>query len=539
MTDNPTRTVGEALVDLIVAAEISTVFGIPGVHSVDLYRGLVNRSLRHVLPRHEQGAGFMADGYARATGRPAACFVITGPGVTNIATAMGQAMADSVPMLVVATTLDRGDLGRRRGRLHEITDQRAVAAPLSVAAFTLDDPLTAPAVARAALARLHAGRPGPVYLEVPLDVLRAPALGDWTADPPPLRPAPDTDAIKAAAAHLAKAQRPCLLAGGGAVFAGQRITALAERLNAPVITTTAGKGTLPFDHPFDAGTALATEAGQHLLAESDLVLVVGSGLSETDSWGERLRFGGTVIRVDVAPDALADPWHPADLSINGDAAVVAGALLTALGNQPTASSLDAAAKRAASVRAAEGMAGRPLADLHRKALAAVRKALPDHALFVSDMTQSGYAAVREFPIGQPSRHLHPSGYGTLGFALPAAIGAAIAAPDRPVVALEGDYGFQFTAPELATAVQEGVDLCLILWDNAALGEIRDDMTNRGVTPVATNVVNPDLVRLTEAYGATAERVGTADALHDAVVAAGRRGGVNVVVVDEAQMIGSD
>ena len=339
LTENSNRTVGEALVDLLVAAEISTVFGIPGVHSVDLYRGLVNRSLRHILPRHEQGAGFMADGYARATGRPAACFVITGPGLTNIATAMGQAMADSIPMLVVATTLDRGDLGRRRGRLHEITDQRSVAAPLSVAAFTLDDPLTAPAIARAALARLHAGRPGPVYLEVPLDVLCAPAHGDWTSDPPPLRPAPAKDAIHAAAERLAQAEKPCLLVGGGGAFAGPAITALAERLNAPVITTTAGKGLLPVDHPLDVGAALATEAGHQFLAESDLVLAIGSGLSETDTWGDRLQFGGALIRVDISADALADPWHPASLSIEGDAAAVAQDLMTALGNRPAAGSI--------------------------------------------------------------------------------------------------------------------------------------------------------------------------------------------------------
>ena len=169
----------------------------------------------------------------------------------------------------------------------------------------------------------------------------------------------------------------------------------------------------------------------------------------------------------------------------------------------------------------------------------MRRAVPDDVIFVSDMTQPGYAAVRDFPMGRPGRHLHPSGYGTLGYALPAAIGAAIAAPDRPVVALEGDYGFQFTAPELATAVQEGIDLCLILWDNTALGEIRDNMTDRGVTPIATKVINPDLVQLAEAYGITACRVGTSDALHDAVIAARTRGGVNVIVVDEPQMVSAD
>ncbi len=515
-----TRTTGEALVELLEAWEVDTLFGVPGVHNVELYRGLQRVRLRHVLPRHEQAAGFMADGFARASGRPAACFVITGPGLTNITTALGQAFSDSVPMLVIATVLERAELGLGRGRLHEIARQREVAAPLAGLAETALRPEALPELVARAMAGFRCGRPRPAYIEVPLDLLAAPASGDWRPVALPGPPPTTADHLREAAELLAAASRPAIVFGGGAIGLGDLALALVERLGAPAATTVAAKGLLPPAHPLHPGATLSSSAVRAFLAERDLLLVLGSELAETDLWADRLEFRGRLIRVDLDPDRLADPRHPADLAVGADVGAFVRGLLPLL----PGSERDAEVGK---LREAARGEGGELAARHRRVLDAVRRATPSETVFTSDMTQIAYTANAVFPVPAPRRWLHPVGFGTLGWALPAAIGAALARPGTPVVAIVGDYGFQYSLAELATAVELDLPLVVLLWDNAALGQIRDEMQGRGMRPVATRLRNPDFPALARAMGAKAAGPRSLEELEAALADALAAGGVHL------------
>ncbi len=242
-------TCGQAVMALIEAYGVDTVFGIPGVHTLELYKGLAGTSIRHVLVRHEQAAGFAADGYARASGRPGVCLLITGPGVTNAATPIGQAYSDSVPMLVLSSVNATADLGMGRGRLHEITSQDAVTAPMTAFSKTALEPAEAPDLIARAFATFANARPRPVHISLPLDVLDAPADFEIAAREPPPPPGPAPEAIEAAAGLIRGARRPVIIAGGGTVGCAAEVRRLAETVGAAVIPTAAAKGVVPDDHP--------------------------------------------------------------------------------------------------------------------------------------------------------------------------------------------------------------------------------------------------------------------------------------------------
>lgn len=247
-------TCGQFLVRQLEAWGVDTVFGIPGVHTVELYRGLPDSSIRHITPRHEQGAGFMADGYARASGKPGVCFVITGPGVTNILTAMAQAYADSIPMLVISSVTTRARLGRNGGYLHELTDQRAMTAGVTAFSHTLLDVDQLPAALTQAFAVFESQRPRPVHIELPLDVITAPADHlSLVCQPCFSRPAPDPQQLDLAAKRLGNAKHPLVLLGGGCIAAASEARILVDRLAAPAATTINAKGVLPDHHPLALG----------------------------------------------------------------------------------------------------------------------------------------------------------------------------------------------------------------------------------------------------------------------------------------------
>ena len=247
---------GEALVQLLEQYGIDTVFGIPGVHNLALYRGLGRSSITHVQARNEQGAGFMADGFARAGGRPGVCFVISGPGVTNAATPLGQAFADSIPVLMISAVTASHTHGQGWGALHEITDQEAVTRPLTAISATALSPEDLPALLGRAFTVFASQRPRPVHIGIPIDVLEMETDGNWKAVAPPARPSPDSKAVAAAARLLLDAARPSIYVGGGAVEAAASVTAIAERLNATVITSNAGKGVVPESHPLNVGGSI-------------------------------------------------------------------------------------------------------------------------------------------------------------------------------------------------------------------------------------------------------------------------------------------
>ncbi len=505
---------GEALVTLLERYGVDTVFGIPGVHTLALYKGLAKSKIRHVLVRHEQGAAFAADGYARASGKPGVACVITGPGVTNAATGVGQAYSDSVPMLMISSVNETWSLGQGTGRLHEMRDQRGLTAAItgfSATALTADQ---VPGLLAKAYSLFESERPRPVHIEIPLDVLEEAVAGDWPQRPGTGERQPAPAVLDQALDLLRKAERPLIIMGGGAMGAEKEVRALAEALQAPVQTTVAAKGVLPERHPLAAGSTLSLTAGQAFAAEADCVLVLGSELAETDLWAERLGLTGKIIRVDLDPDRLNDSYNPA-VAIAAHVRPTAAALAQGLSQKPAGGVAEgwgaAAVKRQ---RAACDAAAGPLMRRHNEVLARLRVALPENGMVLTDMTQIAYSGNVTFSVQEPRSWVHPQGYGTLGYALPAAIGAKLAAPERPVVALVGDAGFLYTLQEMATAVEERLPLLILLWNNDGLGQIRDDMIAQGYQQIGVSPRNPDYLALARAFGARAERAESLDGLAD-------------------------
>lgn len=509
---------GHAIISLLETYGVDTVFGIPGVHTLEFYRGIADRRMRHVGVRHEQGAGFIADGYARASGKPGVCCLITGPGLMNAATPLGQAFSDSVPVLVLCSVNARPDLGKGRGRLHEISDQRAAIAPLT--AFTrtvMTDREMAEAVADA-FAIFESKRPRPVVLEFPLDVLGAPADVGHPARQRAARPKAKPADLEAAAKLIDGAKLPLLLAGGGTVDCAPAVRAFLEKSGALGVTTTAGKGVIPASHPQALPSALLAEPVQQVLKDADVVIAVGTELSETDSWVDQLEIPGKIIRIDLDPFTLSRDYTPA-VAIEADAGATLEALTSLIkpGRRPDSD-------RIATVRRATMEGLTPLQRKHMKVLDALRAALPRDGIVVSDMTQIAYTANPYFPCEEPRCWFHPCGFGTLGYAMPAAIGAKIACPDRAVVAVAGDGGFLFTVQELGTAAELGLPLPILIWNNDAFGQIAQNMRDVGIPEIAVRQKNPDFQTLAQAYGIRAVRPdslkGIEAALKEALAAKG-------------------
>jgi acetolactate synthase-1/2/3 large subunit len=526
------RTCGEVLVELLEAHGIDTVFGIPGVHTVELYRGLPHTSLRHVTPRHEQGAGFMADGYARAGGKPAACFIITGPGLTNIATALGQAYGDSVPVLVISSVNNTRELGLGEGRLHELPNQRNLMAGVTAFSHTLLRPDELPSVLERAFAIFASARPRPVHIELPLDVITAQAdhLRQRVAGSAS-RPAPAAAAVQSAAMLLRQAQRPLLVLGGGAQNAASEARALVDRLGALAVTTINGKGILPANHPLHLGSTLPQPPMLEALAQADVVLAVGTELGETETllFGGQLSLNGRLIRIDIDPEQLCRSV-PAEVAIVADAALAMSALTSSLeGHTPAASGEHAKALRQRLHALLE-----PRQRIHQRFMATLQEALPG-VIVVGDSTQPVYSANLFYQPEQPRSYFNSStGYGTLGYALPAALGAKLAKPERPVVALIGDGGIQFTIAELATAVELQLPVPILLWNNRGYGEIKRYMADRGIPQIGVDIYTPDFQAIARGFGCQAVQAESLAQLHEALVQASQARGPTVIEIDDDQ-----
>ena len=506
-------TCGQMVTHLLEAYGVDTVFGIPGVHTLELYKGLGGAGIRHIQARHEQGAGFMADGYARVSGRPGVCYLITGPGVTNAATPIGQAYSDSIPMLVISAVNATADLGMGRGRLHEITDQCAVTAPLTAFSRCAPSPAEVPNLIAEAFAVFRNARPRPVHISLPLDVLKAPADFEAVARTPAPPASPPEEVIEAACEFVRRAMRPVIIAGGGTVDAGPALTAFAEASGAAVILTVAAKGVMADDHPLCLGATLELGPTHGMVESADLIIAVGTELSETDSWIDRLPINGRLIRIDIDSGATMRDY-PADVALVGDAGRALAAMTRRLDGHRPASAFPSG--EIAALRAKMAAAVEPLQAKHVKLLDALREALPEDGVVCSDMTQIAYTGNYHFPCSRPRCWFHPTGYGTLGWALPAAIGAKLAAPERPTVALIGDGGFLFTAPEIGVAVEHGLPLVVLLWNNDGFGQIRDDMIEKGIPEIGVSPRNPDYIKLAESFGARATRPDSLDAFKAAL-----------------------
>ena len=487
---------GEALVASLVAHGVDVVFGIPGTHNLEIYKHLAQRGVRHVGTRHEQGAGYAADGYARATGRPGVAVVTTGPALLNAAAAVGQAYSDSVPVLVVSPGLPLRHPATGNGLLHEMKSQGTALGSVAAASLRPTSVAEISTAVASAFAMMTAGRPRPVHLEVPLDVLAE--TGDVTVVPPivttPLSPVPTL--CDEAVVRLAAAKRPVILAGGGSKGAATELAELAELLGAPVVTTTNGKGVLPEDHRLSLGAGIHLPVVRELVAQADVVLAVGTELAPADLWYGPLPLAGKLVRIDVDPVGVVTNAVP-DISLVGDSHTVVEELLARLARSQTSGETgDVASWRAQKSKESRLEGAEWLAVV--ESLAA---ALPRDAVVVADNAMVCYlGAMTNLATYTPGSFLFPTGFGTLGYALPAGIGVKIADPERPVVILVGDGGVMFTVQELATAAELGLALPVVVVDNAGYGEIRNEMVERDDPVHAVTFTAPDFAALGRALG---------------------------------------
>lgn len=517
---------GEALVRALAVHGTRTAFGIPGTHNLEIYRHLDRYRIAHVTPRHEQGAGYAADAYARVSGYPGVAITTTGPALLNIAAAVGQAYSDSVPLLVVSPGMPLRHPRLSTGLLHEMRSQTEAMRGVAAFSHRVSSVEEIGAAVARAFTLFGTERPRPVHIEIPLDLLEAAEpVGDVQLRPPYVPTVPHAAVVREAADTLRAARRPALVLGGGARRAAAECLALAEGLGAPVITTANGKGIVAETHPLSLGVSLHSPAVQRWLADRDAVVAVGTELAESDLWSAGPpTLNGTLVRVDLDPAQMyggLQAGHP----LVGDASAALRALLAACRQhgpgvasgpgRDDAARVDVVRLRGRRDAETAGRDARWVPFLH-----AVRSVLDADAIITSDSAQCCYyGALPHLPVGPEGRFLHPTGFGTLGYALPAAIGAKTAVPGRQVVALSGDGGFQFSVQELATAVQSRLSLPVVVFDNGGYGEIRDEMAARGDAPVAVDLAPVDLPALARAYGGRGERADTPAALSDALTRA--------------------
>jgi acetolactate synthase I/II/III large subunit len=466
------KTVGERLIEGLAARGVEVVFGIPGVHTVELYRGLAGSSVRHVTARHEQGCAFMADGYARASGKPGVALVITGPGLTNALTAMAQSRQDSVPVLVISGVNRRASLGKGLGLLHELPDQAALVRALCPTRQIADPADLGPALDWA-FATMQTGRPGPVHLEVPTDVmpLACEALPPPAAAMPPVVAA--LNLLNDAATRLNRASKIVILAGGGTRAAEAELCAMAQRLDAPVVQTINARGMM-HAHPLCVPASASLDATRALISDADLVLAVGTefGWTDYDMYvrGD-LPAPETMIRIDVCADQLRR--YKTAVALQGDSAATLAALLPHM-TQKLAFGAERAQETRTAARAELKLLDPKMVD--RLAMVEVIRAAMPGSLIVGDSTQPVYAANLYYDHDRAGGWFNAAtGYGALGFGPGAAVGAALACPGAPVVCLIGDGGLQFSPGELRTAVDEALPITFLVWNNAAYNEIADAM----------------------------------------------------------------
>ena len=493
------KTVGETLIQTLAANDVEMVFGIPGIHTCELYRGLAGSAIRHITPRHEQAAGFMADGYARVSGKPGVCLVISGPGLTNTLTAMAQAQADSIPMIVISGVNARSTLNHGRGMLHELPDQRALIKSLVKHTHTMLDPNDIVPVINHAFALLQSSRPGVVHIEIPTDLMSASTDSPVTDCGRGAQVRSDAATIDAAIARCLAAKEPVILVGGGAKLAAQGIQTLAEYLDSPVITTINARGILG-GHPLCVPASPSLQAVRDLLASSDCVLAIGTELGATDfdiyAKGHNIEFA-KLIRIDIDASQLCRGPTPT-IRILSSAVHAVNDMLAARPEEQLIQTKNGQSRADhAKQRAWEEIGS--TAQQQIAILDIIRKNLPN-CIIVGDSTQPVYSGNLYCDIEQVGGWFNSAtGFGTLGFGPPAAIGAQLAKPDTPVICIVGDGGIQFTLAELGTAIDEKTPVIFLVWNNQGYSAIENYMLESNITPVGVNISPPDFKTLSAAF----------------------------------------
>jgi len=494
-----TMTTAEATVAALIAHGLDTIYALPGVHNDPFFDALFKASdrIRTVHTRHEQGASLMALGAALATGKPQAYCVVPGPGLLNSATGLLTAHGTNAPVLALIGQIAQAAIGRGYGHLHEIRDQPGILSRLVDFTARIRTAAEAPPLVAAAFHAMASGRPGPAALECAIDVWGRSGPVPEIAAPTPVPPAPiDDDAVVDAAKRLGNAERVLIVVGGGAQDASAEVSELSSLLQAPVMAFRRGRGVIDGRNPFSVVLPL----GHELWREAEAVLAVGTRLFQQMQWGldDKLQ----VIRVDADPEEPERFRKPA-VALVGDAAPLLRQLIDALASR----NRKRASRREEMLERQGKLSGR-LAKLAPQIgyLEAIRAELPEDGILVEEVTQMGFAARLLYPAYRPRTFISPGFQDSLGWGYAAALGVQDARRDVPVVAIAGDGGFLFTATEMATAVHHRIPLTVVVFNDGAYGNVRRNQEERfGNRIIASDLSNPDFVRLAESFGAAAER----------------------------------
>lgn len=506
------RTGGQLVAAQLRAEGVDAVFGLPGIQLMSLLDGLHGEpGIRFITTRHEQATTYMADGYARTSGRPGVAVVVPGPGVYNAATGLATAWACSSPVLLLAGQIEAHGLGKGLSLTHEIDDQLDVVRPITKWAKRVLSADDAAAALREAFHRMLDGRTRPVEVEMTPEVFTTITEADVVAPVPVEAHEPDPDLVARAADLLCAAANPLVLAGGGVVLgdASAEFTAVGERLQAAIVTTREGKGAVDERNPLFVGTAWVNRRLKPVINEADVILAVG-----TRYQGVGLEPGQQLIHIDVDEHEIGKHVDT-DLAIVGDAKVTLARLLEELDRRGFGAKADRTAERAASKASVDAQLATigPQVEMVRQ----LRAGIPEDGIIGVGTTTVGYMCHLSFPVYAPRTYLTSSYMGTLGYCYPTSLGAKVANPDRPVVSVNGDGGFLFTSSELATAIQHGINVVSIVFNDEAYGNTnRDQLDNFGGRVIGTELVNPDFVKYAESFGAAAMRVDRIDHLAGAI-----------------------
>ncbi|MGY8665213.1 thiamine pyrophosphate-dependent enzyme [Bradyrhizobium sp. UFLA05-109] len=521
-----TLTGGEAIVSGLVAHGVDTVFGLPGAQVYGLFDAFHQAQLKVIGARHEQACGYMAFGYARASGRPGVFSVVPGPGVLNASAALLTAFGCNEPVLCVTGQVPTAFLGKGRGHLHEMPDQLATLRSYVKWADRIEAPANAPTVVARAFQEMLSGRRGPASVEMPWDIFtqRADTAAAQVLAPLPA-PQPDPDAVKQAAGLIKAAKAPMIFVGSGAIDAREEILELAEMIDAPVVAFRSGRGIVSNAH--DLGLTMA--AAYKLWPNTDLMIGIGTRLElpTMSRWPYRPD-GLKSIRIDIDPIEMRR--FSSDTAVIADAKAATAGLAEAVRK----SGYSKTSGRRAAIREATASAQAEIQRIQPQMayLNILREVLPANAIVTDELSQVGFASWYGFPIYEP-RTFITSGYqGTLGSGFPTALGAKVANPDKPVVAITGDGGFMFGVQELATAVQFNIGVVTLVFNNNAYGNVRRDQRERfDGRVVASDLVNPDFVKLAESFGVAAARVTSPDHFKAALEKALDNGGPYLLSIE--------
>ena len=489
-------TVGSAILPLLEQMGVKTIFGLPGVHTIEIYRGISKTRIRHITPRHEQGAGFMADGYARSSGKPGVCLLITGPGITNAITAMAQARADSIPMLLISAINPVSRIKKEFGRLHQLPDQSALIKQVALISLTITKSSELIPALKTCFKEMLYNKRGPVHIEIPTDIQKLECdfcIEESNMVIENIEDHLDHSTVENVAQQLNKAKKPLLILGGGAKESEPYLHELIEAIGAPAITTVNARGLLG-NHPLCIPASPSLTCIREKILEADLVLAIGSEFGETDF--DLYRDGKFpkiqyLIRVDIDRNQLNKNIKP-EIAIKSSAIQFCKHLLYEIKAKRfehkdlTQLKIDIQVIREKCKDEIESKLQDPL-DLIFRLVNNFPK-----AILVGDSTQPIYAGNLYSDVKKAGHWFNSAtGYGTLGYAIPSAIGAKLASPTSPVIAIMGDGGFQFTSSELMTASEENVPVIFIVWNNNGYKEIKDSMLIEGVSPVGSSPKPPN------------------------------------------------